>query len=223
MDTAKETVEKSRKDGMKFSAEKKFYEAWEEDSRLVKAEKAKTLYKRANLGERFKRRTFENFDASKDEIAYQRCLEYSDNYKDREDNSLLIVGSYGTGKTHLAAAIANKLMSEGVPVLFNTFSGHLNELKCEFNGGKGDYKRQMESVDMLILDDVGKEKQSEWTQSIMFDVINHRYEHMLPIVITTNLQNAELKGYLGDAVWSRLCEMCIGVKTVGEDYRKKRR
>lgn len=201
-------------------AEEKFYEAFREDAAAQKEAKAEHLRKESNLGIRFTRRTFETFDSGRDDDAYQKCLNYVDHYKDTERNSLLLVGGYGTGKTHLAAAIANKLMDDGIPVLFDTFSGHLNKLKTEFNGGRSVYLEQMKNVDMLILDDIGKEKISEWSQSIMFDVINFRYEHLLPIIMTTNLKNDALKSYLGGAVWSRLCEMCSGVMTKGKDYRQ---
>lgn len=204
----------------KKRAEEKFYEAFREDGEKQKAEQARKLREESNLGARFTRRTFDSFDKSKDEGAYQKCLYYTEHYKDSERNCLLLVGGYGTGKTHLAASIANKLMADGIPVLFDTFSGHLNKLKTEFNGGKSVYLEQMKNVDMLILDDIGKEKISEWSQSIMFDVINYRYEHLYPIVMTTNLKNDSLKEYLGGAVWSRLCEMCLGVQTKGKDYRQ---
>lgn len=219
------TESEKPKDGIpsserKKTAEEKFYEAFREDAEAQKAEKAKRLREESNLGIRFARRTFESFDQSRDEDAYKKCLHYADHYQDDERNCLLLVGGYGTGKTHLAASIANKLMDNGIPVLFDTFSGHLNKLKTEFNGGRSVYLEQMKNVDMLILDDIGKEKISEWSQSIMFDVINFRYEHLLPIVLTTNLRNDSLKEYLGGAVWSRLCEMCSGVMTKGKDYRQ---
>ena len=204
----------------KKRAEEKFYEAFREDGEKQKAEQARKLREESNLGARFARRTFDSFDKSKDEGAYQKCLYYTEHYKDSERNCLLLVGGYGTGKTHLAASIANKLMNDGIPVLFDTFSGHLTKLKTEFNGGKSVYLEQMKNVDMLILDDIGKEKISEWSQSIMFDVINYRYEHLYPIVMTTNLKSDSLKEYLGGAVWSRLCEMCSGVQTKGKDYRQ---
>lgn len=225
MSQAKTDSEQNPKDGKpslehKQRAEEKFYEAFKEDASRQKAERAKKLREESNLGARFARRTFENFDADRDRNAYEKCIAYSEQYKETERNCLLLVGSYGSGKTHLAGAIANKLMDKGVPVLFDTFSGHLNKLKMEFNGGKSVYLEQMQNVDMLILDDIGKEKITEWSQSIMFTVINYRYEHLLPIVMTSNLKNDSLKEYLGGAVWSRLCEMCTGVFTSGEDYRK---
>ncbi|MEE0897554.1 MAG: ATP-binding protein [Acutalibacteraceae bacterium] len=225
MSQAKTDSEQNPKGGTpssehKKKMEEKFYEAFKEDAEAQKAEKAKRLREESNLGARFARRTFENFDADRDRNAYEKCLTYSEQYKDTERNCLLLVGSYGSGKTHLAGAIANKLMDKGVPVLFDTFSGHLNKLKMEFNGGKSVYLEQMKNVDMLILDDIGKEKITEWSQSIMFDVINYRYEHLLPIVMTSNLRSDALKEYLGGAVWSRLCEMCSGVMTKGKDYRQ---
>lgn len=225
MSMTMEHLEKSQSDGTtssdhKKATEDKFYEAFREDGKKQKAEKAKRLREESNLGIRFSRRTFETFDASKDEGAYQKCLNYAERYKDSERNCLLLVGGYGTGKTHLAASIANKLMDNGIPVLFDTFSGHLSKLKTEFNGGKNVYLSQMKNVDMLILDDIGKEKISEWSQSVMFDVINYRYEHLYPIVMTSNLKSDSLKEYLGGAVWSRLCEMCTGVQTRGKDYRQ---
>lgn len=203
------------------SAEDKFYEAFREDAETIKAEKAKKLREESNLGERFARRTFGNFERGLDPDAYDKCLYYSEHYKDAERNCLLLVGGYGTGKTHLAASIANKLMDNGVPVLFDTFGRHLNKLRAEFNGGRSVYLEQMETIDMLMLDDVGKEKVSEWSASILYDIINYRYEHLLPVVITTNLENSALKGYLGGAVWSRMVEMFQGVQTKGGDYRQR--
>lgn len=219
MSQAKSDSEKP-KDGATSSATDKFYEAWKEDAEALRAKRAERLRKESNLGIRFSRRTFDSFDASKDRDAYEKCLNYAEHYNDSERNCLLIVGGYGSGKTHLVASIANKLMDNGVPCLFDTFDGHLNKLKMEFSGGKSVYLEQMQNIDMLVLDDIGKEKQTDWSRSIMFTVINYRYEHMLPIMMTTNLNSDALKAYLGGAVWSRLCEMCMGIQTRGGDYRQ---
>lgn len=209
------------KDGT-ASSEDKFQLAWYEDALEAEAKRAEKIKEASNLGKRFASRTFDTFDMRKDPKAYEQCLAYSEqNSFDKERNSLMIIGSYGTGKTHLAASISNRLISRGIPVLFDTFANHLNKLKAEFDTGDRVYLNQMKEIPMLVLDDVGKEKQTEWTKAVMFDVINFRYEHMLPIVMTSNLNTKQLEEYLGGACFSRMCEVCRGVKTIGDDYRRQ--
>lgn len=213
----------SQKDGKKSSVaetpEERFYKAWEEDKAERKRIEAERIKNASNMAKRFRRRTFDTFDQSRNKDAYDKAVWYSDHYDDTEKNSLILAGTVGTGKTHLVASITNKLLENGVPVLFDTFSGHLYKLKAEF-GTSQNYLHRMQKIDMLVIDDVGKEKQTDWTRSIMFDVINYRYENLLPIVMTTNYDSKELAEYFGSAIWSRLCEMCTGVKMEGSDYRK---
>lgn len=187
------------------------------------AGEAQRLKERSNLGARFMNRTFANFDRRKDPSAFNACSAYAERdglFGDRR-NSLLILGGYGSGKTHLAAAIANNLVDKGIPVLFSTFSEHLEHIREEFDkDGQRKYLSMMKNTAMLVIDDIGKEKQTEWTQQILFDVINYRYEHLLPFVITTNMNEEELGNYVGGAVYSRMCEACTAVKTSGKDNRK---
>lgn len=189
---------------------------------------AENLKKASNLGERFANRTFTNFDASRDRAAFDGCSRYANdaNLLRRRQNSLLIVGDYGNGKTHLAAAISNVLINKGIPVLFGTFIEHLEHIREEFDRtGNRKYLSQMKVIPMLVIDDLGKEKKTEWTQQVLFDVINYRYEHLLPIIVTTNLARADnvdaLANHVGGAVWSRLFEMCDMVATSGKDYRQQ--
>lgn len=188
------------------------------------ASEAERLQASADLGERFLNRTFASFDGKRNRGA----LTVASGYANREDlfkepkNSLLFIGTPGTGKTHLAAAIANRLVERGIPTRFGTFQKHLDKIKAEFDtAGERHYLDDIKGVPMLILDDLGKERQSEWSKSILYDIVNHRYEHYLPIVITTNLETDALTNYCGDAVWSRLYEMCDTCVMEGEDYRKK--
>ena len=195
-----------------------------QDMGIIKkiAGEAQRLKESSNLGARFLNRTFGNFETRRDPSAYQQCKAYSERemlFSDKR-NGLLIFGGVGSGKTHLAAAIANSFINRGIPVLFGTYSEHLEKLREEFDSKNRGYLSSMKNTPVLVLDDIGKERKSEWTQQIIFDVINYRYEHLLPTIITTNFNADGLATHVGGAVWSRLYEMCSAVTTSGKDYRQ---
>lgn len=184
--------------------------------------RAQRLKEQSDLGERFSNRTFANFHAdSSNQAAFDVCRNYAnrDLFKSRK-NCLLLLGSNGVGKTHLAAAIAHVLIDKGVPVLFHTYSEHLQEIKNEFDHtGAQKYLSLMKNTPMFVLDDLGKEKKTDWSSSVLFDVINSRYEHQLPLIITSNFTAAELADHVGSAVWSRLYETAGVVVMQGVDHR----
>lgn len=186
-------------------------------------EKASQIKESSNLGARFEGRTFTNFDAKRDKAAFDACSKYANNPNilGSKRNSLLIMGPYGNGKTHLAAAVSNVLIDRGIPVLFGTFISHLENLREEIDHtGQKTYLSRMKTIPMLVIDDLGKEKKSAWTQQVLFDVINYRYEHLLPVIITTNLAADDLASHVEGAVFSRINEMCYTVITTGKDYRQ---
>lgn len=188
------------------------------------AGEAQRLKKASDLGKRFADRTFENFNKHGKEDIHKAAWAYAerDDLFNSSKNCLLFLGGVGTGKTHLAAAISNVLIERGIPTLFGTFIDHLQKIKDEFNNTTLDtYLSKMKSTPMLVIDDLGKERKSDWTQQILFDVINYRYEHMLPTIITSNLNDNDLMNYVGNATASRLNEMSVAIHTVGEDYRRK--
>lgn len=213
-------------DAIKEQRASKLRLAMAEDSLKLHAQRVEQLKKQSNMNSRFSSRTFDSFDPEGNKKAYEICRRYVEQeIYNEEKNSLLICGTCGTGKTHLAAAIANRLLDSEVEVLFDTYSGHLNKLKAEFENEsrQKNYLNQLQNVEMLILDDVGKEKQTEWAQSVMFDIINTRYEGMRPMIITSNYGSKDLRQYFGDACYSRLVEMCNVAVTSGPDKRKDRR
>ena len=188
------------------------------------AAEALHLKESSNLGARFSDRTFGNFDPRKDSVAFIACRDYASNEKlfQSKRNSLIIYGGVGSGKTHLAAAIANVMIDRGIPVLFGTYSEHLEHIREEYDHtGEKRYLSMMKSTPMLVLDDLGKERKTDWTQQILFDVVNYRYEHLLPMIVTTNMDFNEIGSYVGSAIFSRLYEMSGGVKTTGGDHRRQ--
>lgn len=102
---------------------------------------------------------------------------------------LVLQGTYGCGKSHLAAAIGNERLSHGDLVLFITAPDLLDHLRGAFSPGAEPYDRtfdRIRSADLLILDDLGVENPSEWAKEKLFQLLNHRYNERLPTVITTN-------------------------------------
>lgn len=173
---------------------------------------------KCNLGKRFQTRTFKNFDETKQEEAYRECLDAAERIADGESDSLLLSGGVGTGKTHLAAAIAHYAIERGVITKFGNVTDIFQSLRDAFTTDE-DILSEVKSVPLLVLDDLGKEKHSEWSTETIYSIVNYRYEHMLPTVITTNMTVEELQDRVGSATMSRLMEMCRYVEMNGEDYR----
>lgn len=170
-------------------------------------------------GPRTVARTFKAFEQDKQPKAYRACRQYVDNETYKTGMGLLLIGSNGTGKTHLAAAIANSLLEAGIPAMYDTWAGHLQMLKDEFDEGERKHLALMKKVDLLVIDDLGKEKVTDWNAEILYEVINSRYEHRRPVIITTNCTPAELEAR-DPAVYSRICEMCDLQVMTGKDVRR---
>lgn len=197
--------------------------AWYEDI----LEKAKGypawVRERSELGERFQNRTFATLDSLIDPKALRACQNFAQNYasiKKNDKNGIVLSGEVGIGKTHLAAAIANELIDKHtVAVCFGSIVDMLDKIRCEIALHKDTTKYNMKKMPVLIIDDLGKEKRSEWTDQIMFEIINHRYEQRLPVIITTNLEPQELLQRYDKSISSRLIEMCKFVQMTGTDRR----
>jgi len=224
-------------------------EAEEESKRKAKEaeklnERIRKIIGESGMGERFLRRTFETFEVTKqNQKAYEKAKWYADNFENllpkREgpepgQNGLFIAGPKGTGKTHLAAAIANHLMRRGVPVICMTMIDLLERIKRTFNREGVDESSVLDiykTVPLLVIDDIGKEPATEWAISTIYNIINGRYEAYLPIIVTTNYDDASLIKRLtpengdsiaAEAIVDRLREMCQGIVMSGESWRSKR-
>lgn len=186
---------------------------------IASCEKRKEkLLTECNLGARFKARTFGNFDKSKNEKAYDTAMKFADSFKENNGEGLIFMGTTGTGKTHLAAGITNYLIARGVAVKFGNIVDIFDSARTAYSTDE-DILSQIKKYPLLVIDDLGKERKTEWTDEKIYSIVNYRYEHQLPIIFTTNLTADELTARVGEATMSRIKEMCSPVKMVGKDMR----
>lgn len=199
------------------------------------ANKVDKIIKNSKMSKRNLNYKFENFEVnSNNKKVYQSLKNYSEKLVNEvERKGLILVGNNGVGKTHLACSIANELIKNGIPIIYGTLINLLAELKNTYdvdnNISEMEIIKLYEKVDLLIIDDLGKEKPSEWGLEKLFTIINSRYENNLPVIITTNydqnslIDRLSINGEIETAksIISRLYEMCYLVKIEDRDHRIK--
>ncbi|AXG78590.1 ATP-binding protein [Streptomyces paludis] len=138
--------------------------------------------------------------------------------------SLLMAGVVGAGKTHQAYGAVRRLVQSGVGVRWRATTAA--DLYADLRPRPGvDSERALAAVSrcpLLIIDDLGAAKASEWTEEITYRLINRRYNFELPTLITTNLAIRDFRAYLGDRVASRLAQMTTRVEFDEVDRRRHR-
>ena len=135
----------------------------------------------------------------------------------------LLWGSVGTGKSYLAGCIANALMEKEISVRMTNFALILNDLAATFEG-KNEYISNLCRYPLLILDDFGMERGTEYGLEQVYNVIDSRYRSGKPLIVTTNLTLTELQNPQDTPharIYDRLLEMCAPVCFSGENFRRE--
>lgn len=167
--------------------------------------------------------TFNN-DNGKQPKLTELAKNYVENFETfkNKGKGLLLYGSVGVGKSYMAACIANAIIDKGYPVLMTTFE-RIEMESFGMSSGKQEYFDSLNKYPLLILDDLGTERDTDYMQEIVNTVVNKRYLAHLPLIITTNLTSQQLQnptGIRNQRIYSRLLKMCSPIKVEGEDQRK---
>jgi DNA replication protein DnaC len=141
-----------------------------------------------------------------------------------EGRGLWLAGGVGNGKTSLAMLVSKKALEAGRSVVIYSMPKLLTRIRSTFNDeNAGDsYSKLFErltTIDLLHVDDLGAEKQSEWVLEQVYAIVNERYEAKRSMLITTNLDEKELVQQVGERTVSRLLEMCGYVEIPDGDRR----
>lgn len=201
----------------------------EVDDRQRRADQARVdeLFKYSLVSDRFRESTFSRAQETQDNAkALKIARRYAEKFEEMRamNRGLIFTGPPGTGKTFLAACIANELLAQGVPLIVTSI------LRLTAAGGpfsqSADAIRElttrMNHARLLVLDDLGTERDSEYKAEQVFEIIDSRYSARKPMIITTNLSIQQMRDEQSmrkRRVYDRILEVCYPVQVAGSSWR----
>jgi DNA replication protein DnaC len=204
----------------------------EEERKVIRKENLKRMFDENSLiNPKLKSVTFESYNPTTDELAKAKQIaqRYADNFSLENPVGLLLIGNYGTGKSHLSVSIVKELMKKDFECIFISTPKLMTKIRSTYNK-QSEYTEdqiinQLSKVDCLVLDDIGSEStrsnandnQHTWATSKLFEIIDNRIgKHT---IFTSNYEPSELQKQLGGRNFSRMMENVHVLKMFGEDYR----
>lgn len=187
----------------------------EEEQRLIQIEANRVArHERSKIPFRFKTRRFDNYIVDNDAQAkaLSICKSYAESWErvKQDGSGLIFSGKAGAGKTHLACSIAHEVINQGANVQFSTVAEVMRQIKSTF-AKDADTTEQEEidhfsNIQLLILDEVGMDYGTDFNKALIFEILNNRYENVLPTILLTNLDTKALTEYLGERLVDRMRE-----------------
>jgi DNA replication protein len=189
-------------------------------------EKIKRLRISSLMDDKFRESTFSNFKQTQNNTRNLRlCRRYAENFDEMKEKNqgLLFYGGVGTGKTYSAACIANYLLDRKVPTVMTSFikiigSAHLSNREEAMN-----FTDRLNRAKLLIIDDLGAERGTDYALERVYDIIDSRYRARLPMILTTNLSMDEMMGCTDirySRIYDRIFEVCYPMEFKGHSWRK---
>ena len=189
----------------------------------------------SGIGNLIEKQSFDNFNLSiykdddiKKEMAHnlKEAKKYATEFS-RDSKNLLLIGTTGTGKTHLTTAIAKTVIENGFEVIYDSAQNVVAAFEYDrFKSGYGQYEARGEKYlecELLILDDLGTEFSNQFTVSCIYNLLNTRLNKGLPTVISTNLGAGELLSRYEDRIYSRILgQDTVVLRFLGKDNRLSR-
>lgn len=189
-------------------------------------ERVMKLRENSLMDGKFRESTFASFQQTKHNARNLKlCKRYASGFEEmlEKNQGLLFTGGVGTGKTFAAACIANALLNDGIPVVMTSFVKIL-ELAQNFRGDEeGRYIRRMNRAKLLIIDDLGTERSTDFALEKVYNIIDSRYRASLPMILTTNLTLTEMKEAADlrySRIYDRIFEVCYPMEFAGPSWRK---
>ena len=150
---------------------------------------------------------------------------YVENWEDmlRDSAGIYFWGDVGTGKTFIAGCIANALLDKGVPVMMTNFTRLLNKLTDMYSGDRNAYIDSLNQFQLLIIDDLGIERNTEFSREQVFNIVDSRYRSQLPMIFTTNLTPEIMRDHpelSQRRIFDRVVERCTAIRVNEQNIRR---
>jgi DNA replication protein DnaC len=186
-----------------------------EEQRIRQVEASRIYrHERSRIPLRFKSRRFDNYTVENDgqAKALSICRSYAEHWAkvSQAGTGLIFSGKAGAGKTHLACSIAYVVIEQGAEVQFSTVSEVMRQIKSSFSKDsettEQDEINHFSNIELLILDEVGMDYGTDFNKALIFEILNKRYENVLPTILLTNLDAPALVEYMGERLVDRMRE-----------------